>query len=200
MLAGDNSILKQATKAREETEKTAEKEIIKLAATQAMIKNKSENFEKQDLENELLNKNVTITKSGKNYKIKFNTSDNLYRLTSKGIVKYFEEIEPTKIYAKLESDGTLKLRSTIKDSYEEGTRWNSADILKIIIEEPIAPKSARDMFKDCTNLKEIENIENLHTENITTMMNMFYGCNKLDNLDVSNFDTSKVTTMYYIFE
>ena len=39
-------------------------------------------------------------------------------------------------------------------------------------------------------------MENLYTNECTNMSEMFKGCKSLANLDVSNFDTSKVTNMY----
>ena len=150
------------------------------------------------MKDSLINENVSVEKSGNNFKITFNHSYRKYRLKTNGEVKYFEEIPTTDIYAKLESDGTLKLRASKLDGYEKQSKWNSAEILKIIIEEPIAPKTCSEMF-NCTNLTSIENMEYLHTENATSMYYMFYNCNKLETLDLSNLDTSKVTTMRAMF-
>ena len=38
-------------------------------------------------------------------------------------------------------------------------------ILKVIIEEPIAPKTCERMFSECINLESMENMNYLHTEN-----------------------------------
>ena len=51
----------------------------------------------------------------------------------------------------------------------QGTKWNSPDILKVLIEEPIAPKTCESMFSQCINLESIENMNYLHTENATNM-------------------------------
>ena len=42
-------------------------------------------------------------------------------------------------------------------------------------------------------------LSNFDTSKVTTMSSMFYGCSSLKSLDLSNFDTSKVTTMYAMF-
>ena len=42
-------------------------------------------------------------------------------------------------------------------------------------------------------------VEYLNADNVTTMSNMFYGCNNLTSLDVSNFDTKNVTNMCGMF-
>ncbi len=55
------------------------------------------------------------------------------------------------------------------------------------------------MFNGCTNLTQIEGIENLNTEKVTNMGFMFWGCYDLTTLDVSNFDTQNVENMSYMF-
>ena len=47
-------------------------------------------------------------------------------------------------------------------------------------------------------LKNI-NIENFDTSKVTNMEYMFYFCNNLTSLDVSSLDTSNVTSMYGMF-
>ena len=52
------------------------------------------------------------------------------------------------------------------------------------------------MFRDCMLLTELIGIENFNTSNVTNMQSMFYNCDLLTSLDLSNWDTSKVTDMY----
>ena len=200
MLAGNNGVINHAGKAKNQTENAEEKEILEIATLNVIGKNKYGNIEEEKLKEALSNEDVTIKKSGKNFNVTFNKSSRKYKIKSNGDIKYYEEIPATDIYAKLESDGTLKLRATKLDGYEKGTKWNSPDILKVVIEEPIAPKSCSSMFDSCTNLTSFENIENLHTENATSMYYMFFDCKKLETLDVSNFDTGKVTTIRAMFK
>ena len=54
------------------------------------------------------------------------------------------------------------------------------------------------MFYGCNNLTSL-NLSNFDTSEVTNMDSMFQGCNKLTSLDVSNFNTSKVTTMNSMF-
>ena len=177
-----------------------EKEIIETATIQAMGRNKYGNLEEEDLKEALKNQNVTFEKSGRNFKITFKKSSRKYVLNSNGEVEPIEEIKPTAIYAKLETDGTLKLRSTPLQGYEEGTKWNSPDILKVVIEEPIAPKTCRSMFSQCINLESIENMNYLHTENVTSMQSMFNKCEKLKSINTSYLDTHSVKEMQYMFD
>ncbi len=55
------------------------------------------------------------------------------------------------------------------------------------------------LFYGFTNLESIENIEYLDTSMSTTMKAMFSKCSKLNKLDLSNFNTNKVTDMSFMF-
>lgn len=57
----------------------------------------------------------------------------------------------------------------------------------------IANQNSSFLFYDHYNLKEINFNNNLDTSNVTNMGSMFYGCAGLENVDLSSFDTSKVT-------
>lgn len=54
-------------------------------------------------------------------------------------------------------------------------------------------------FSGCTNLTNIEGIENLNTSNVTYMNEMFDQCSNLETLDLSHFNTERVTTMAQMF-
>jgi len=77
---------------------------------------------------------------------------------------------------------------------------SNSKIKKVIIKDKIAPKNTSYWFCGCTNLTEIDGIENLNTSNVTNMKSMFYCCYSLPNLDVSNFDTENVTDMSNMFD
>ena len=61
---------------------------------------------------------------------------------------------------------------------------------------PINASSCYKMFYDCTTSF---NLSNFDTSKITDMSYMFEGCSSLTALNLSNFDTSKVTDMRYMF-
>ena len=66
-------------------------------------------------------------------------------------------------------------------------------LTKIIIDPGvIANQNSRGLFSHLRELKTIQGLENLDTSHVTDMSSMFYNCNDLTNLDVSNFDTSQV--------
>ena len=54
------------------------------------------------------------------------------------------------------------------------------------------------MFYDCQKLTVLD-LSNFNTSNVTDMSNMFYGCQKLTPLDLSSLDTSQVTNMGSMF-
>ena len=117
-----------------------------------------------------------------------------------------------------EATGTLTFRHDAKkpagayplNSPEELPGWfvegenfvNKNRIEKVVFDASFAaarPTSCRYWFVGCTELKTIEGIEYLNTENVTDMYAMFYGCNNLTALDVSDFDTKNVTNMTGMF-
>ncbi len=54
------------------------------------------------------------------------------------------------------------------------------------------------MFWSCDKLQSLD-VSHFDTSNVTSMWYMFYGCSSLTSLDVSNFDTSNVTDMNCMF-
>ena len=55
------------------------------------------------------------------------------------------------------------------------------------------------MFGDCSNLNSLD-ITNFNTAKVTDMGNMFLGCSNLTSLDLTNFNTAKVTDMHGMFK
>ena len=54
------------------------------------------------------------------------------------------------------------------------------------------------LFKNCFSLTSLD-LSNFDTTKVTDMNKMFYGCNLLTSLDLSNFNTKDVTDMSYMF-
>lgn len=192
-------------------------ELVNLARWKYEIE-KVTNADKTELEfiqeslSKALGTKVIVTKMGKNYKVKIGDTNIAYKINADGIIKKYEEMAPTNVYAKLDDEGVLYLRATQTEGYNLYTgsssikaNWNStgtaneASVKKVIIEEKIAPQNTRRMFYNCINLTLIENMENFHTENVTNMSYMFYLCKSINNIDVSMWDTSKVTDMSGLF-
>jgi surface protein len=211
-LTGDNGLLTKAGNAKNANENANLEEKIKLAYLEYELESRTnpdaniETITKDSLE-KAFNESITTEKIGNSLKITFNNRNKNYKYLANGNI--IELLDPTDIYGKLDEDGTVYLRSTkITDDYIKlyGNRVDNAfpnsrtDIKKVIIEEPIAPSGGCwRMFYYFSNLETIEGMEKFHTENLTSISEMFVGCSSLRNLDVSRFDTSKVTDMGGMF-
>ena len=114
-------------------------------------------------------------------------------------------------YAEYE-DGTLTFRYGAKPSGTDVFNLNENDIpswvdkslsiTKIVFDASFAqarPTSCYYWFYGMRNLKSIEGLENLHTDNVTTMSGMFYDCKALSSLDLSGLNTQNVTEMGLMF-
>lgn len=66
-------------------------------------------------------------------------------------------------------------------------------------DKPYLNSDCKSMFYNCRGLTSLD-VSSFDTSKVTTMQNMFNGCMSLTSLDVSNFDTSNVITMSYMFD
>ena len=55
------------------------------------------------------------------------------------------------------------------------------------------------MFKNCYDLAQLD-VRNFNTSKVTSMNAMFSGCSELTSLDLSSFDTNQVIEMICMFE
>ena len=88
------------------------------------------------------------------------------------------------------------------ESNNPGWEDQKGNIKKVVFDASFAiarPTSCCWWFANCFYLTEIEGIENLNTQNVTDMSEMFTCCYALTSLDVSNFNTEKVTNMSNMF-
>ena len=75
---------------------------------------------------------------------------------------------------------------------------NRSNIKTVRSVDIIHPISTAYLFTYCSNLTNMD-LSKFDTSKVTDMSYMFNGCSKLTALDLSNFDTSKVTNMYSMF-
>jgi surface protein len=73
---------------------------------------------------------------------------------------------------------------------------NFTGAMKVVCDNSIT--DCTDMFFYCQNITSLD-VSELDTSNVTTMEGMFRYCEKLTSLDLSNFNTSKVTSMTQMF-
>ena len=120
--------------------------------------------------------------------------------------------EPYAMYDKATSTLTFKYGTKPAGAYSLNVGdytpdWYNPDynpniITKVVFDASFAnarPTSCHGWFLGCNYLTTIEGIENLNTENVTNMSDMFCDCRSLKTLYVSNFDTQNVTDMSYMF-
>ena len=88
------------------------------------------------------------------------------------------------------------------ESTNLGWEAQKGNIKKVVFDASFAnarPTSCCRWFADCFYLTEIDGIENLNTQNVTDMSEMFTCCYALTSLDVSNFNTQNVEDMTDMF-
>ena len=213
-LTGDNGLLQKAGEAKQASDNATTDEKVRLAQAEYELEmrsnpnaNQSDTIKLNVMTNALRkafnDDNMEVEQAGKGFT--FILNEKKYKIKSDGTLS--EIMDPTGVFGKLEADGTLKLKGKSQngDGYTniyEGVIKNfpnaqPTDIKKVIIEEPMAPNALT--FYRCSNITEIESIENLHTENMTKMQGMFDICRSLKKINVSSFDTSNVTSMAGMF-
>lgn len=82
--------------------------------------------------------------------------------------------------------------------------WNdhAAEIKKVVFKAGFRDEihtTCSNWFYGCTNLTNIEGIENLNTSYVKNMSGMFDQCSNLETLDLSHFNTEKVENMSNMF-
>ena len=89
------------------------------------------------------------------------------------------------------------------DHATRGWYENIANITRVVFDSSFANDttltSTALWFSGCSNLTTITGIENLNTQNVTSMEGMFNACSGLTSLDLSSFNTQNVTYMYNMF-
>lgn len=81
-----------------------------------------------------------------------------------------------------------------------GDHEKETPITKVIILENIVPRSTAGWFRNLVHLESIDGLKKLHMEYVTDMNHMFYGCEKLTELDVDFWDVSAVRDMTGLFD
>ena len=110
--------------------------------------------------------------------------------------------KPAGAYDLNEGDNTPEWRKEKEPEDGSFVLGEKINISKVVFDASFAnarPTSCYKWFDGCTNLTQIEGIENLNTEKVTNMGSMFSGCYVLNPLDVSNFNTQNVENMSDMF-
>ena len=97
----------------------------------------------------------------------------------------------TDLTSTTDSYGTRAWQSTVKD------KLTTVEFDQTFAEIHLTTGSG--LFKNCSKLKSVKNIQYLNTDKMGSMYSMFNGCSSLASLDVSHFNTSSVAGMTYMF-
>ena len=90
------------------------------------------------------------------------------------------------------------------DTFPAWTAWDEGDstTTRVVFDasfRDFRPTTTARWFCDYRELKQVEGVEYLNTQNVTDMDGMFSGCSGLTSLDVSHFNTQNVTDMGSMF-
>ena len=108
----------------------------------------------------------------------------------------------------LDEDGVLTISGGVAESLSNGAPWGNeysfcGQIKEIKITGDITfdgdDISLHGLFKNCSNVIQIQGLEKLDTSKVTDMGSMFDGCQSLSEIDVSHFETGNVTDMSGMF-
>ena len=83
----------------------------------------------------------------------------------------------------------------------DGMKYQNSTITKFPDNWRFAPRTGNNcnyMFCDCYTLTSLD-LSSFNTSKVTDMNSMFCNCRNLKSLNLSNFDTSNVTDIYYMF-
>ena len=167
--------------------------------------------EGQVLENEIDRENKTITIGDKiiSYKTKSQLTDIYVALYNDGTLVFNNknEFDTSKLAEGWTIENIKGKKYEMVSIAEEPwfdlsklPKWiMNENITKIDFLNKIVPEYINFWFDNLTNLTTIENMSNLDTSNITDMSGMFFGCESLQNIDLTGLDTSNVTNMLSMF-
>ena len=98
------------------------------------------------------------------------------------------------------SDITNTVRSTTEEEQSYSFVVNGTTLeIHTNADEFMAPSDCGNMFRGLSTITSINFNNAFNTSNVTNMSYMFFGCEALTTLDVSNFDTSNVANMNSMF-
>lgn len=99
----------------------------------------------------------------------------------------------------IEQDGHLTIYGTFGSTADTDVHWN--EYADQVVSAKITAKGVTDndhWFNNMTKMKEVD-LSEFDSSKVVTMNEMFYNCKSLTALDVTGFDTSKVTNMSDMF-
>ena len=143
-----------------------------------------------------INNNIILFNSDRNYLMDVYVNDNninLKKYNNNWIIEYNFEKEGIYNFEIIFYDEIIELANF----FEDCTNIISLDLSEL---DTSNVTSMEKMFNGCNKLKEIKGLEKFNTNKVKYMNFMFSQCNNLENLNLSNFDTSNVLNMSQMFK
>jgi surface protein len=81
-----------------------------------------------------------------------------------------------------------------------GAHEKETPITRVLIAGPLVPQAMNDWFRNMVHLEKIEGLEKIRTDHVTNMSHLFAGCERLNTLNIEQWDVSGVTDMTGIFD
>ena len=230
VLSGENGIITQSRKAKEETEIAEEKEIVNESSAIAAKENVYGYIE-EDILQEVLDDRVgkdktTVSKFVDTIFVTFNETQRTYPIDADGQISTEKDLEEAVIMREFMTKTNIDGKAVEKifftntkegpngiETYDISEEQNDSVRMWIMDEDEngqyeihiganyriIANKDMFRFFSNFQNCVSIEGLKYLDTSRTTNMDGMFWGCQNLETLDVSNFNTSKVVNMSNLF-
>lgn len=135
-----------------------------------------------------------------------NATDGYFTLLASGSQAWvqYDSINKTLTFRyddqKTDDDNCYKILDNVQNT--PGWLDYKEDIEKVVFDRSfsyVRPVCCYAWFIGMKNLTTIEGIEYLNTSEVTDMFDMFYGCSKLDTLNLTHFNTANVTFMDNMF-
>ena len=92
----------------------------------------------------------------------------------------------------------IYINNSLSDSKVNRYNFNDSENITILIKWNNTIDNAESMFRDCDKIIEID-LSNFDTSQVTLMIKMFYNCSSLISLNLNNFNTSQVKNMNEMF-
>ena len=220
-ITGNNSIINQAIKSKDETEIAEEKEMLDKCVAYAIEKNKYGALNLEDLEGEL----QTYTKGGaiidgtesieayedgklittKKIRVKFIKTEHVYMIDQEGSVEDYylaDTVWQNNVnYVLDEQNKTLTISqndTSRNDIYNGDVIIKKKAVINGVEYTTKFPDYCLNLFAQASRMTSFS-MEDIGTSNVRSMSGMFAVCTALEDVDLSNMDTSNVTDMQQLF-
>lgn len=151
-----------------------------------------------DLIDNASNRETSIFRIGYRFQPKIQHAFAVYSKDDKSL-NFYKRTTVPEVGSQFEGKTVTQVFTGVENTeYSVPWSYNNRIVSSVRFVDKITPKTCDGWFRDFQVLETID-LTNLDTSQVTSMRYMFFGCWSLQSLDVSNFDTSNVTDMSRMF-